>query len=344
MAIVWGSYDGYLAVGIDVSISGTTVTVRYYVKTSSGGYNWSDTQTLNRTNWITGSTSYFNDLTGPSEQMLVATVTKTGSRGSSYTVGAYITGAFNGNSPSVSRSFTVPAIAPSAPGTPSFSDVTGTSMKVSWSAPSSNGGATITNYRLQYSTTSDFSSDVHTFNTGTSRTKTVTGLTPGVRYYWRVRAENSAGDGDYSSTSNKWTLDYADPVTLDPVTDPAADSANLTWSATPDNGGASVTGYVVQFDTDPAFSDPTELTTGTTRALTIGGLTPGDDYNVRVAPVTSVGQGDWSNVVTFTTPAGFKVWSGAAFLDVLPLMWDGAEWVDAPPLSYDDMGQWVVPV
>lgn len=71
-------------------------------------------------------------------------------------------------------------------------------FSVSWNAPTDNGGSAITGYRLEYSTSSAFTGATAVTVAGTSHT--VTGLTPGVMYYFRVAARNAVTD-NYSTWS-----------------------------------------------------------------------------------------------------------------------------------------------
>lgn len=89
---------------------------------------------------------------------------------------------------------------------------TGTSKQitVSWTAPSANGSA-ITGYYIDYSTSSTFASGVTT-TTSASTSKTITdaGWTNGTTVYFRVRAENAAGQSANSSTASDYP--YAPPT------------------------------------------------------------------------------------------------------------------------------------
>ena len=71
---------------------------------------------------------------------------------------------------------------------------------LSWTAPTA-GASAITDYIIQYSIDD---SNWTTFDDGTSTitTATVTGLTDGTTYYFRVAAVNSSGTGDFSSSSS----------------------------------------------------------------------------------------------------------------------------------------------
>jgi hypothetical protein len=91
------------------------------------------------------------------------------------------------------------AIVPAAPtgisGTPAVG-----SVALSWTAPTNTGGVSLTDYIVQYSTDQ---SSWTTFADGTSTatTATVTGLTGGTNYYFRVAAVNSAGTGAYVTST-----------------------------------------------------------------------------------------------------------------------------------------------
>lgn len=71
-------------------------------------------------------------------------------------------------------------------------------ISLSWTAPEDNGGADITDYTVQYRTGS---AEYATFNDGisTNVTTTVTGLTNGLIYDFKVAAVNIVGTSTYSS-------------------------------------------------------------------------------------------------------------------------------------------------
>ena len=75
-------------------------------------------------------------------------------------------------------------------------------VRLSWTAPSSDGGSAITDYAIQRSPNG--SSGWVTINDGTSTatTHTVTGLTNGTRYYFQVFARNVVGQSPASNTAN----------------------------------------------------------------------------------------------------------------------------------------------
>ena len=115
-------------------------------------------------------------------------------------INAYGTGP-DGNTPTLATSaYTVPG----APGTLSLAagGAASTEVDLTWSTPASDGGQTISGYRVQKSTNGSSWSDV-TATTGSSATTyTATGLTQNTQYWFRVAAINSIGTGADSNEPN----------------------------------------------------------------------------------------------------------------------------------------------
>jgi alpha-tubulin suppressor-like RCC1 family protein len=165
-------------------------------------------------------------------------------------------------------------------------------VTLTWTAPA-NGGSAITDYVVQFS--SNGGTTWSTFNDGVHATTgaTVTGLTNGHAYAFRVSAKNAKGTGAPSAKS-----------TITPRTVPSAPAApkavagtkrvTLTWTA-PGNGGAAITDYVVQYSknggvTWSTFNDGVHATTG----ATVTGLVTGTTYVFRVAAKNAAGTGTYS--------------------------------------------------
>ena len=87
---------------------------------------------------------------------------------------------------------------PSAPLSFTSTGVTESSVSLSWSAPSDNGGTAITGYRILYKTAAA-TSWTASGKLGTGTTATITGLLPETAYNFLVAATNNVTDG-YNST------------------------------------------------------------------------------------------------------------------------------------------------
>lgn len=129
---------------------------------------------------------------------------------------------------------------PTVPQAPASSSPAAGSMTVTWTAPADNGGSAITGYRVQVATNSSFSIGLVTQDLGVVLTTTITGLTAGATYYYRIFAKNAvstatsttgvqtttatqvikaaihlwSGSAEYSTTTiSRWTGSAETPVT-----------------------------------------------------------------------------------------------------------------------------------
>ncbi len=139
--------------------------------------------------------------------------------------------------------------APDAPGaltlTPGMAEI-----GVSWSAPASNGGSTLTGYDLEYkqSTATSWSDAAHT---GLTTSATISGLTNGVQYDVRVRATNAIGDSAWSTVASATPSLALVEFARSRQTMIEGGSAQLTMSITPPlEQDSSVTVTVVR---DPQY-------------------------------------------------------------------------------------------
>jgi Fibronectin type III domain len=96
--------------------------------------------------------------------------------------------------PQITTTASPQAVTPAAPGAPTGLTATpgnGT-VTLSWSAPASDGGSPVDGYVIQGGTSP---SDASITDQVTGTTATMSGLTNGTMYFFRVNAHNSSGDG-----------------------------------------------------------------------------------------------------------------------------------------------------
>ncbi len=193
------------------------------------------------------------------------------------------------------------------PGTPSGLSATAGvgQVDLDWAAPTDDGGSSIIDYVVEYS--SDSGTTWTTFSDGTSTTAstTVTGLSAGITYSFRVAAVNSIGAGNGSSTTTATTATTpAAPSGLGAIAATSAATVDLAWTVPTDDGGSSIIDYVVEYSSDSGttwttFSDGTS----TTASTTVTSLSWTTTYTLRVSAVNAVGTGNASNVASATTVA-----------------------------------------
>ncbi|NDA77709.1 MAG: fibronectin type III domain-containing protein [Actinobacteria bacterium] len=190
--------------------------------------------------------------------------------------------------PFSSNGSAVVAATPSAPST--VSPTAGNSqVSLTWSLPGSDGGASITDYRVQYCTAGTCTTFVD--GVSTSRSATVTGLTNGTAYTFRVAGINSSGVGSYSTESASST-----PSNPPTITSVVAGSNQLTWSWTA--GSPSNNLWQVWWGTDATFATAYSYTSTGSMSYTATGLVAGTTYYVRVAERNS---GNSANITGYST-------------------------------------------
>jgi hypothetical protein len=92
-------------------------------------------------------------------------------------------------------------VAPPAPTSLTSPSQSSGSVYLTWAAPANDGGSAITDYAVQFSSNSGSTWTTFADGTSTALNATVTGLTNGTSYQFRVAGVNSVGTGSYSSTT-----------------------------------------------------------------------------------------------------------------------------------------------
>ncbi len=187
---------------------------------------------------------------------------------------------------------------PTTPGNARASDITSTSVKLSWDASTDDKG--VVAYDI-YNT----GQLVKTVD-GATLTTTITGLTPNTNYGFYVNARDGAGN--VSQASNTVAVKTPpDVIDKEPPTAPGnlrstastANSVSLTWNASADNIG--VKGYNV-------YSSGEQVGSTTTTSATISGLKANTTYPFTVKAFDAAGNlSTASNEISVRTKAGGDV-------------------------------------
>ena len=189
---------------------------------------------------------------------------------------------------------TQPATAPGVPRTLTATPGDG-AVVLTWTAPASDGGETITRYEYRHKATSSLpfvSSDSWT-SAGTARTATVGSLTNGTPYSFAVRAVNTVGGGTAATTSATPTATATTPGVPRTLTATSGDGqVVLRWTVPASDGGETITRYEHRHKvTSAANFPPTWTSAGTATTATVGSLTNGTPYSFAVRAVNTVGEG-----------------------------------------------------
>lgn len=170
--------------------------------------------------------------------------------------------------------------------------------RLTWSAPVDNGGATVTSYRVSAYRGATLVKSVVV--NGATTSATVTGLANGTAVRLGVEAGNSAGYSPVSAT-----------VTATPRTTPGAPTVTsvtakkkavvVRWAKPARDGGAPVTGYVVQVWSAGKLVKSVGAK-NTASSATITGLKPGKQYTFRVLAKNAAGAGATSKASAGARP------------------------------------------
>ena len=218
--------SGTVQVGQTLAASTTGITDPDGTTNASYSYQWIANDGTSDSDIADATVSAYTLVAGDAGKMIKVRVTFTDDAGNEETL----------------TSVATVAVAPTVPGAPGILSVsvndTG-KLDVSWDAPDSNGGSAVTGYKVQWKESSD-SWDTpaevsETTVTGTSHT--VTGLTDGVGYTFRVFAVNSAGDSsasdDASGTPRETTAPTVSSATVEGATLTLTFSEGLTETPLP---------------------------------------------------------------------------------------------------------------
>lgn len=183
---------------------------------------------------------------------------------------------------------------PGAPtvGTPTRS--ASQTVSVPFSAPADDGGLTITNYEVE-STPGSFT------NTGTGSPISVSGLTNGTSYTFKVRATNSIGWGPQSSASSAATPYTVPDAPGMGYAEALQGAAKVYFNVPSSDGGSTITGYTAY-----AYkaSDESQVgsQTGSASPITVSGLTAGVAVKLKVKATNAAGDSSLSSYSGEVTP------------------------------------------
>ncbi len=172
--------------------------------------------------------------------------------------------------------------------------------ELSWTAPADDGGTPVTGYRIETSTDGSTWTVVVADTGSTATAATVSGLTNGVPTSFRVSATNAVGTGAPSAPETTTPRRVpTEPRSL--TATPNDGEVTLSWTEPASDGGAPITGYLIERSVDGSTWVVLAADTGTdATTYTVAGLTNGEAASYRVSAINAAGTGPASDPVSST--------------------------------------------
>ena len=184
-------------------------------------------------------------------------------------------------------------IVPGQPMDLSARAISDSEILIGWSPPESDGGATITGYKIDYSIDEGASWIVLRESTGTTNTLfRHYELESGVLYRYRVSAVNKVGAGEASEFAEARTYGIPDQPNSLVVSAVSSSQINIQWSPPTYTGGVPITGYILEGSEDGGgrwevlYNPPPA-----TRSFGHRNLKAGTLYLYRVKAINAIGVG-----------------------------------------------------
>jgi subtilisin family serine protease/secreted trypsin-like serine protease/subtilisin-like proprotein convertase family protein len=214
-------------------------------------------------------------------------------------------------------------------------------VAISWDAPSVSNLSSLEGYTVTGSPNGTC--------TTASNSCVITGLTNGTPYTFTVVANYTGGNQSDASAPSPSTIPASAPSPPRNVTATATSGqATITWQQPTENGGSTITGYVVTSSPDALSCITEDLT------CTIESLTNGTSYTFTVAATNAIGESDQSTASNAVTPLAvpdapenFSVASTSS--GEVQLSWDTPNNGGSPIIGYEiqyrkidsQTGQWL---
>ena len=189
-------------------------------------------------------------------------------------------------------SATTPSV-PAAPSGLTATAVSGSQINVAWTDNSGNESA----FDLEVST--DGTNFTPLASTATNVVSYAhTGLAAGTQRFYRVKARNSSGSSEYSSTASAQTLSVPSAPSTLTASATGPSSIAVTWANVADE-----TGYILEVSNSVSGFAPieTQLLADVT-SFNHTGLSEGIQYTYRIKAVNSFGESAYSGTASATTP------------------------------------------
>lgn len=189
---------------------------------------------------------------------------------------------------------------------------------LTWEVPAFDGGSPVTNYRIYRGPMSD--AEIFLVEIGNLTSYNDANLDNGVIYFYKVKAVNSVGEGQFSNEAN--AIPAAIPGAPTDLSATSYDSyIRLTWITPTSTGGSPITNYIIyRGTTSGSLTFLTEI--GVTLSYDDSTVSSGITYYYKVSAKNAVGEGPSSNeanailLVTPSSPQNPQASAGDSYVNI----------------------------
>ena len=187
------------------------------------------------------------------------------------------------------------------------------SASVSWT-DGSNNGSEITSYKIVATDDGDLLNPLAP-QTASSSPATISGLTNGHSYTFKVLATNARGDSSYSAPSSSTSIGYPKQYSFAFYSDQGSDGSLTIYWAKPSPLGPPATSFSLKINDKTNQTTTSQTVTPIDRdnriSTDITGLTNGRRYTFQLTAINAAGSSPISNESNEYTPAGVPLSVGA---------------------------------
>jgi hypothetical protein len=222
------------------------------------------------------------------------------------------------------------------PPTVSSGGSTTSSVTVNWTAPSNDGGKSISGYVVEYKPNFSSTWTLWTTASSSSRSSTISGLSSSTTYDVRVAAQNEVSlamnsTSEYGTTSI--TTGFVSTFSFSPA--PAT-------TTVPNLNGLTLTQANTSLSNASLNSSANPVTSGATAAN--NNLVIDNSQSPGAGSVVNTGTTVSFNYYSYVPPAQkVSVWNGTSWVISTPKIWNGTSWVDPAVIRVWNGTSWVNP-